>query len=381
MDEESLVEKDDKVNVAKSLRSVAQTMAQQMSMLALLQKQVTDVNSAVDALNRQVEDKLSELSTTVADQVKAHFQPQLDLLKSMVDGISTKIAEVEVDMENWLINLENELDKLLERSEGEAFSLDTSVIIFGVKHEPNKDLLIALLKSCGLRQQIECPTHITEHSSSLLEYVICNREDMYYFIRLLFSFAGITPITLSDHHLVYAIRKRLKVKNNNINIRARSYKNINENHFVQDLNEYDWAGCLEAVDVNVAWCSFRDDFISITDRHAPFKYKRFSSNLPTRMTRECLGEIRLREIKDAKHAKTGSIFDLAIARRQRNIVTNMKRNLKKLYYTNSIQEAQGNTKKLWKLLKTLFRNCDANSRIQDIDGESDSLTVSYIWKI
>ena len=94
------------------------------------------------------------------------------------------------------------------------------------------------------------------------------------------------------------------------------------------------------------------------------------------MTRECLGEIRLWDIKDAKYAKSCSIFDLAIARRQRNIVTNMKRNLKKLFYTDSIQEAHGNTKKLWKILKTLFRNCDAKSKIWEIDGESDLQAIS-----
>ncbi len=89
-----------------------------------------------------------------------------------------------------------------------------------------------------------------------------------------------------------------------------------------------------------------------------------------------MSEIRLRDIKDAKYAKTQSIFDLAIARHQRNIVTNMKRNLKKAFYSDSIREARGDSKKLWKLLKTLFRNCDSKSKIQEIDGESDLPTIA-----
>ena len=223
----------------------------------------------------------------------------------------------------------------------------------------------------NLQQLIQLPTHFNsdDYANSCLDHILINRPDFY-------SFAGICPLSLSDHHLVFTIRKRLKVKNENLNVRARTYKNFNENRFVQDLNEHDWSPCLDATDVNVAWSSFRDDLLMITDRHAPYINMRFSSNLPPWMSRDCLSEIRLRDIKDAKYAKTRSIFDLAIARRQRNLVTNMKRNLKRAFYSDSIRDAKGDTKKLWRLLKTLFRNCDAKSKIQEIDGESDLLAIA-----
>ncbi len=134
--------------------------------------------------------------------------------------------------------------------------------------------------------------------------------------------------------------------------------------------------CFQATDVNSAWQTFRDDFLLITERHAPFKPMRFSSNSPPWMMRECIGEIRLRDITDAKYAKSNGIFDLAIARHQRNVVTNMKKNLKKLFYADSIRNAKGDTKKLWKVLKTLFRNCDAKSKIQEIDGETDLQAIA-----
>ncbi len=161
----------------------------------------------------------------------------------------------------------------------------------------------------SLSQLITLPTHFNsnDYANSCLDHIVINRSDFY-------AFAGICPMSPSNHRLVFVIRKRLKVKDENIMIKACSYKTFNENWFIQDLNEHDWSNCLEATDVNVAWCSFHDEFLQITDHQAPYKDMRFSSNLSPWMTRECLSEIPQRDIKDAKYAKTRSIFDLAIAR-------------------------------------------------------------------
>ena len=70
-----------------------------------------------------------------------------------------------------------------------------------------------------LSQLISLPTHFNsdDYANSCLDHIMINRADFY-------SIAGICPTSISDHHLIFTIRKRLKVKNSNINIRARSYK-------------------------------------------------------------------------------------------------------------------------------------------------------------
>ena len=126
----------------------------------------------------------------------------------------------------------------------------------------------------------------------------------------------------------------------------------------------------------MAWISFRDVFLDIVNRHAPFRKMRFSSHLPVWMTRECLAEIRQRDILDSKLKKSNSLFDLTKSKRQRNLVTNMKSNLKKMYYSNAIDQSRGDGRKLWKVLKTLFRNCDSKSSFTEIDGATESFDIA-----
>ena len=89
------------------------------------------------------------------------------------------------------------------------------------------------------------------------------------------------------------------------------------------------------------------------------------------MERDCLSVIRMRDIKKAKARKTSSPFDKTVANHYRNMVNNMKRELKRLYFSNAIKEATGNSGELWKVIRKLFNQSDPNTRIQEIDGVTD----------
>ena len=57
-------------------------------------------------------------------------------------------------------------------------------------------------------------------------------------------------------------------------------------------------------------------------------------------------------------------------RRTRNRVTALKRELKRLYFQNSIHDAQGDSSKLWKALKKFLNNTGLSGKITSINGQT-----------
>ena len=88
-----------------------------------------------------------------------------------------------------------------------------------------------LLQSFHLNQVIDCNTRITETTSTLIDLVITNSS----YIKT----SGVIDIGLSDHSLVYVVRKFKKVKAGAKTITLRSYKNFCEKSFLQDLGNHD----------------------------------------------------------------------------------------------------------------------------------------------
>ena len=59
--------------------------------------------------------------------------------------------------------------------------------------------------------------------------------------------SGVHRVALSDHYLVYAVRKfRGAVKNNHKIIKTRQMKNYNEGLFLMDLASVDWRQLITA---------------------------------------------------------------------------------------------------------------------------------------
>ena len=176
------------------------------------------------------------------------------------------------------------------------------------------------------------------------------------FLCSLNSNSGIVALTVSDHLPVYCFGKRAEKPKDFEYIKARSYRNFSEVSFANALSNADLSPCLNSLDVDDAWESFRDIFLSILDCVAPFKNMKFDNLLSEWMTRECLRLMRQRYILDAKSRKKPTPFNKLNASMFRNVGNNMKTNLKRQYYVNAISEAKCDTRMLWKVLKSML-NC------------------------
>ena len=116
----------------------------------------------------------------------------------------------------------------------------------------------------GLRQLIEEPTRVTLHSSSLIDHIATSEYRN-------ISESGVIKTSLSDHFLIYCIRKfRGGVKRQHKYITSGQLKNFDKTAFLSDLSQVNWeeiiANASNSDDAVRSWTTI---FSPILDKHAP----------------------------------------------------------------------------------------------------------------
>ena len=100
--------------------------------------------------------------------------------------------------------------------------------------DSNSSKLISVCEIFGLSQLITEPTRVTALSQSLIDLCITNTPD-----KIVTS--GVMPLGISDHSLVYLIRKtHYTIPGCNKIISTRSFKNFNQEEFLADLEFIQW---------------------------------------------------------------------------------------------------------------------------------------------
>ena len=85
---------------------------------------------------------------------------------------------------------------------------------------PNKKLLEFCQRYCFVNQILE-PTRVTASSKTLIDVILSNQQDRY-------ALRGNLHLDLSDHDLIFTIRKNKLLREKNRLIEYRSMKNFNE---------------------------------------------------------------------------------------------------------------------------------------------------------
>ena len=125
---------EENLDIATTLKTVSDS-------LVSLQAQMTGVHQSIKQFNNRLDDKLGELTSTVADNVKATFEPQLDYLRETVNCLSERVDTMEQDLGGRLQKVEESIDTLLRKSTTEDFNPDVSVIMFGIPTKEDEDII------------------------------------------------------------------------------------------------------------------------------------------------------------------------------------------------------------------------------------------------
>jgi hypothetical protein len=141
-----------------------------------------------------------------------------------------------------------------------------------------------LAKHSNLCQLIKDYTRVTGKTKTKIDFIFVTNSDKV-------SDSGVHSLGLSDHSLTYIVRKNKKVKPAPKTIKSCSFKNFNDDDFVDYIKNIDWNSVMCCSDVDSAWLTWKQLFSKACDMHAPIKDKKVSVSLPEWITSDY---IRLR---------------------------------------------------------------------------------------
>ena len=118
-------------------------------------------------------------------------------------------------------------------------------------------------------QLIKEPTRITKDTSTLIDHFYTTNSN------LIIS-SGVTAMTISDHYLIYGIRKFKTFKQAPKFIEYRDFKHFNQQNFLWNLASLSTLNLIHS-DPNKSWISWKNKFLETVNMHAPLKRRKVSN--------------------------------------------------------------------------------------------------------
>ena len=170
-------------------------------------------------------------------------------------------------------------------------------------------------------------------------------------------------MSLSDHDLVFCVRKLNHRKAPAQTKLLRNYAKYDSKMFCRDLNNVDWdildnpLGLTDqcSLCVDDLWFNFKSAFVGVADRHAPLIQKRVRGiNNCVWMTSDIKRDMHDRDYCLRRARKTCSNEDWLNYRSARNRGTNKIKKAKHIYNRKLVEENSGDPKAFWKTVKKIF---------------------------
>ena len=219
--------------------------------------------------------------------------------------------------------------------------------------------MTGLYELFSFKQLVEEPTRVTLTTSSIIDHVAttCARNIVE---------AGVHKVTLSDHYMVYCIRKfNGAVEKGHKMIKTRKMKNFDKEAFLADVSGICWEQMFsETDDINALVNDWSSLFSLIIDKHAPITEMRVSEKYCPWIDKDLKALMQTRDKLKKAASKRKSQFLMDSYRQVRNKVNTMNSHLKKQYYTDKISSCQGNMKESWKTINELLNKRSKSSNIE-----------------
>ena len=164
---------------------------------------------------------------------------------------------------------------------------------------------------CFVNQILE-PTRVTASSKTLIDVILSNQQDRY-------ALSGNLHLGLSDHDLIFTVRKNKHPRQKTRLIEYRSLKILNEATFLSDLRNVSWHTSFVYDNADDVWDHWSKLYKEVFDKHAPLKEKQIRSELLP--IHGILREISYRNRLYKKHRRNPTPSSWETYRVQRNKVT------------------------------------------------------------
>ena len=190
--------------------------------------------------------------------------------------------------------------------------------------------------------------------------------------------SGVHPLGLSDHYLVYCIRKfRGSSKKQDKNISTKSLKNFNETEFLNDLLSVDWKGIVSNTDdINTIVKHWSRLFSLILEKHAPIRNKCVSEKFSPWLTKDFHTMSATRDRIRKLAVKSKSQILIQAYTQIRNRVNKLNLDLKREFFTKKISSYAGDVKDSWKVINQVLSKKSKTTYVSSLNVEGRTFTYS-----
>ena len=269
----------------------------------------------------------------------------------------------------------NDYDQFLDKCDSE----DKEIIIMGdlncdVSKTPleNHTRELAFVSSMyHLEQLINEPTRTTISSATTIDLIFTNRKEN-------IASSGVIQIGMSDHNLIFCVRKFIPPKSRPVIKEVRNFKNFVAEEFVADLNKVNWENVRNFDSPNDAWQFWRFSFESILNAHAPIRHKRLRAQTVPWLNSKIKRTIWNRDYHKKRAVKYGSDRHWELYKSYRNSVNIEMRKAKSAYFRGKIDECstEKDSKKTWKLINSLLGRQNKGNRVNELNIDDHIITDS-----
>ena len=170
--------------------------------------------------------------------------------------------------------------------------------------------------------------------------------------------SGVIHLAISDHSLVFAVRKIVAPKSwENVGY-VRNFKNFDATAFLNDLSQMSWENVTQYENPNLCWQLWKSFYLQVLNRHAPFRRMRIRGNSLPWITPNIKNLMRARDFHKKKGAKFNSQLHWAKYKDIRNEGNSELYKAKKSYFCDKFEDCAQtkNPKQSWHHINHLLGN-------------------------
>ena len=262
--------------------------------------------------------------------------------------------------QDYKSNLEIMLERASEESIEQMYIGDLNQDLLPKRLSTDARDLVQLFTSYQFTQLIKTPTRITARSQTLLDHIYTTDKDK---VRT----SGVMQCSISDHSLIYLIRRSKKQRGPSKIIHFRNFKSYSSDNFQSDLQSVSWDDVNTSLTVDDAYKSFITTLKKVSDRHAPLTTRRVRAATLPWLTSDIRDMMRTRDYHHKRAQKTKDPLDWSVYRDLRNKTTKLIRDSKRDYYSDVIDTNKKDSGKLWKTLKSAISNTKKSKGVGSLD--------------
>ena len=247
----------------------------------------------------------------------------------------------------------------------EFYILGDFNINYNATHTPDTKTLKWFEQRTGLKQLINDTTRFSNNNSCI---------DLIFTNSLFIFDQGTLDVNISDHEMIFVTRKHIKKEKTPSSFQGRSYKNYNEELFLQQLDDADWLKFYQCDNPNIAWGIIENNILKVINAMCPIQTFYIKNLKDPWITQEILEGIKDKDrlLSKAKHSDNQD--DWVVARRRRNEVKQIVKNAKSEFIKENLIQYENDSKKFWKSLKDIIpstQNSNSNKiSLKDTSGKA-----------